>query len=226
MEHPRFNPFHQIHQALRALMYHVSLTTQHTDFTQDEQTAETLSLTEEMVHFFEGHANTEDSLVFPMLSEIAPGLIADFEEQHVRDRALGEELIRSINECRLAMVPAEKVAAGKRLQRAIGEFVAFNLSHMNQEETVVLSVLWKHYTDEQLHAKETEIVASLTPEKKAFSGYWMLKGLAIHEIITWFKTIRTTAPSFVFDQFLQLAEKALPADKLRVVQNALQLSFV
>ncbi len=221
----RFNPFHQIHQALRALMYHVSITTQHTDFTQAEQMEKTLSLTEEMVHFFDGHANTEDSLVFPMLAEHSPRLIVYFEEQHVKDHELGEELMKAIRDCREVTTPIEKILAGQCLQKAIGGFVAFNLTHMNLEETLVSPALWEQYTDEQLRAKEAEIVASLSPEKKALSGYWMLKGLATHEIISWFKSIRANAPSFVFDEFVQLAERALPADKLRAVQKALGLSF-
>ncbi len=225
MKELRFNPFHQIHQALRALMYHVSVTTQHTDFTDEAQAEKTLSLTESMVHFFEGHANTEDSLVFPMLAESSPRLIAYFEEQHVKDHELGEELTKAIRECREARTPVEKTLAGQGLQRAIGGFVAFNLTHMNLEETMVLPALWDQYTDEQLHSKEAEIVASLSPEKKAFSGYWMLKGLATHEIIGWFTSIRANAPSFVFDEFVQLAERALPADKLRAVQKALGLSL-
>jgi hemerythrin-like domain-containing protein len=225
MQELRFNPFHQIHQALRALMYHVSITTQHTDFTQAEQMEKTLTLTEGMVHFFEGHANTEDSLVFPMLSGSAPQLIAYFEEQHQKDHELGEELIKSIHECREAITPVEKILSGQRLQKAIGGFVAFNLTHMNLEETLVLSALWEQYTDEELQAKEAEIVASLSAEKKGLSSYWMLKGLATHEIIGWFKSIRVTAPAFVFDECIQLAERALPADKLRAVQKALQLSL-
>lgn len=222
----RMNLFHQIHQALRALLYHASLTIQHTDFTQPEQTAKTVSLIQEMVNFFEGHAHTEDSLVFPMIASFAPEVVADFEAQHVTDHALGEELKRSIQDCMNAETHESKILSGIRLQRAVNAFTAFNLTHMNKEETEVLPLIHKLYTDEQILEKEQEIVQSLSDEKKAFSGYWMLKGLAIHEIIHWFRQIQAVVPSFVLDQFLQLAERALSNENFKKLQEALAVSLV
>ena len=52
MEQLGFNFFHQIHQALRALMYHASITVQHTDFTSPDQTNKTITLLKEMLAFF------------------------------------------------------------------------------------------------------------------------------------------------------------------------------
>jgi hemerythrin-like domain-containing protein len=222
----RINVFHQIHQALRALLYHVSITVQHTDFTQPEQTTKTVGLIREMVNFFEGHAHTEDSLVFPMIAKFAPEVVADFEKQHVTDHALGEELKRSIDNCMQAATHDSKIQAGIRLQRAVNAFTAFNLTHMGKEETEVLPLIHKHYTDEQILEKEKEIVQSLSDEKKAFSGYWMLKGLAMHEIIHWFQQIQATVPSFVLDQYLQLAERALSEDKFKKLQESLAVSLI
>lgn len=222
----RINVFHQIHQALRALLYHASITVQQTDFTQKEETAKTLNLIQEMVNFFEGHAHTEDSLVFPMIASFAPEVVADFEKQHVTDHALGEELKRSIQDCLHAATDESKILGGIRLQRAVNAFTAFNLTHMGKEETEVLPLIHKHYTDEQMLEKEKEILQSLSDEKKAFSGYWMLKGLAIYEIIQWFQRIQATAPSFVLEQYLQLAERALSGDKYKMLQEGLAVSLV
>jgi hemerythrin-like domain-containing protein len=226
METVRFNPFHQVHQALRALLYHASITVQHTDFTKEAQAAKTIALLEELVSFFEAHAYKEDTQVFPLISKAAPELVADFEAQHEKDHELGEELVDAIHDCRNAVTDQEKILAGKKLQRALNGFTAFNLTHMNAEETVILDVLHREYTDEQLLEREQQIVASLTPAEKAFSGYWMLKGLAMNEIIDWYKKIRAAAPSFVFDEFMLLAEKALSAEKLKALQQSLNVSLV
>ena len=225
MQELRFNPFHQIHQALRALLYHASISVQHTDFTQSQETEKTLALLEQVVAFFEGHAHTEDTLVFPMIAAVAPEVVADFEAQHEEDHRLGEELVAAIHACRQEGSTAEKFKAGRKLQRALNAFTAFNLNHMNLEETVVLDIIHAHYSDAQLFAKEAEIVASLSPEKKAFAGYWMLKGLSTPEIIGWFGKIKAHAPSFVLDEHLQLAESALTNEKLKAVQNAMATSL-
>lgn len=225
METVRFNPFHQVHQALRALLYHASITVQHTDFTQQAQAGKTITLIEELVNFFEAHAHKEDTQVFPLIAAAAPELVADFEAQHEKDHELGEELVDALHDCRNAVADLEKKLAGKKLQRALNAFTAFNLTHMNAEETVVLDVLHREYTDEQLLEREQQIVASLTPAEKAFSGFWMLKGLAMNEIIDWYKKIQAAAPPFVFDEFMQLAEKALSTEKLKTLQQSLNFSL-
>lgn len=225
METVRFNPFHQVHQALRALLYHASITVQHTDFTQEAQAGKTITLIEELVNFFEAHAHKEDTQVFPLIAAAAPELVADFEAQHEKDHELGEELVDALHDCRNAVADLEKKLAGKKLQRALNAFTAFNLTHMNAEETVVLDVLHREYTDEQLLEREQQIVASLTPAEKAFSGFWMLKGLAMNEIIDWYKKIQAAAPPFVFDEFMQLAEKALSTEKLKTLQQSLNFSL-
>ncbi len=224
METLRFNPFHQVHQALRALLYHASLTVQHTDFTQEAQANKTITLLEELVSFFEAHAHKEDTQVFPLIAKAAPELVADFEAQHEKDHELGQELVDALRDCRNAVSAVEKRLAGKKLQRALNGFTAFNLTHMNAEETLILDVLHREYTDAQLLEREQQIIASLTPAEKAFSGYWMLKGLAMNEIIDWYKKIQATAPPFVFDEFMHLAEKALSTEKLKTLQQSLHFS--
>lgn len=226
METVRFNPFHQVHQALRALLYHASITVQHTDFTQVAQATKTITLLEELVNFFEAHAHKEDTQVFPLIAAAAPELVADFEAQHEKDHELGEELVDALHDCRNAVADLEKKLAGRKLQRALNAFTAFNLTHMNAEETVVLDVLHREYTDAQLLEREQQIVASLTPAEKAFSGYWMLKGLALNEIIDWYKKIQAATPPFVFDEFMQLAENALSTEKLKTLQQSLNFSLV
>lgn len=222
----RFNPFHQVHQALRALLYHASITVQHTDFTQPEQVNKVINLMEELIAFFEAHAHKEDHLLFPMIAKSAPELVADFEAQHVKDHELGQDLENAITQCRTADSDSGKILSSRHLQRALNAFTAFNLTHMNAEETVILDVLHREYTDVQLLEREQQIVASLTPAEKAFSGYWMLKGLALNEIIDWYKKIQATAPQFVFDEFMQLAENALSVEKLKTLQQSLNFSLV
>jgi len=192
------------------LLYHTALTLQHTDFTNDEQNGQVISLLEEVVLLFEGHAHTEDTIVFPMLNGVAPELVAEFEKQHVRDHQLGEELERAIDQLKTAGSDVEKNGAGIQLQLAFTEFLAFNLSHMNGEETIINEKLWAHYTDAELMAIPQKVVANVSPEKNAKYGYWMLKGLSQNEIIGWYSEMEKAAPPFVRAQMLALAERALP----------------
>ena len=227
MNHPsRYNPFHQIHQALRAMLYHASLQVQHTNFTNEESASSTIDLLKELINLFESHAHTEDTKVFSLIEKTAPEIIADFEKQHDKDHMLAAHLQGCIEQFEAAQKDSDKIFAGRQIQFSLAEFTAFNLSHMNMEEVIIKDLLWQHYSDEQLHALTMEIVANIPPEKNARYSYWMLKGLATHEIIEWFKAIQATAPSFVLDQMMGLAESALDEQQLRIVQETMALEFV
>jgi len=222
MQQLRFNSFGQIHKGLKALLYHTALTLQHTDFTDDEQNQQAISLLKEVVLLFDGHAHTEDSLVFPMLNEVAPDLVAEFEKQHVRDHQLGEEMEAAIDQLEAAGSRAEKIKAGTQIQLAFTEFLAFNLSHMNQEETIINEKLWAHYSDDELMTIPQKVVATIPPEKNARYGYWMLKGLPQKEIIDWYNEIKENAPPFVLAQMLKLAESALPQEKYQLLLKSVE----
>lgn len=222
----RYNPFHQIHQGLRAMLYHCSLEVQHTDFSDDTIAAKTISSLKELVWLFESHAHTEDTKVFTLIQEIAPAIIADFEKQHDKDHMLAAHLQGCIEQYEVATKTSDKIFAGRQLQFSLAEFTSFNLSHMNMEEIIIRDLLWQHFSDEQLYAVTMEIVTGLPPEKNARYSYWMLKGLSTNEIIGWFKTIQSTAPSFVLDQMMELATSALPEAQLNVIQEAIAVELV
>jgi hypothetical protein len=222
MEQTRFNPFGQIHKGLRALLYHTALSLQHTDFTSDDETSDAVTKVKEVIHLFESHAHIEDTRVFPLLKETAPHLVTEFEQQHLRDHELGQQLEQALEAVQTASPGTEKIKAGFQLQIAFTEFTAFNLSHMNQEETIIKEALWKNYTDGELIGLSNSIVASLPPEKNARYSFWMLKGLSTTETIAWYKEIKAHAPAFVFGQMMQVAQSALTEPKYQALQSSVE----
>lgn len=223
MSTSRYNIFHPIHQGLRALMYHASISVQHNDFSNDAETAKTCQHLRQMLAFFEGHAHTEDERVFTLLNKVSPETVADFEAQHLEDHRLGEVLAEAITAVETAGSETAKWAAGRKLQYALADFTAFNLTHMNKEESIVLDLLHAHYTDEQLLETEQGILDSLPLDKKQYGAYWMLKGLSLPEIIGWYKKIQATAPEVVWHGSMQLAETVLPQEQLHHLQQAVRL---
>jgi iron-sulfur cluster repair protein YtfE (RIC family) len=222
----RFNPFHQVHQGLRALLCHASLALQHTDFGNLYHTGATLSLLEEMVDLFEQHAHAEDTLVFPMIADHSPNVVLHFEQQHEKDHSLMQDLFQCMEQCRKASGSFERTVMGRILQRCLSEFMSFNLTHMTQEESIVLPVIWQYYTDEEIQEKHLAVTASFSQEKKERMGYWMLKGLNEQEIITWFEGLQKNTTPAVFNRYMQLAAAALPPEKFRQLSEILMGGFV
>jgi hypothetical protein len=92
---------------------------------------------------------------------------------------------------------------------------------MNAEENQVAAVLWKHYTDEELMQRQAAIAAKVPPRLNNRYAYWMLKGMATHEIITWFGIVRKSAPLHVWDNLKEIAKSALPTNTFHVIELAI-----
>lgn len=217
----RFNAFNQIHKGLRALLYDTALSVQHTDFAQEAQAKATFRKIEKVLWLFEGHAHTEDSKVFPLLKAVAPEVVNDFEQQHVMDHQLGEDLHNSIVAYDFAQSATDRINCGIKLLQAFDEFTAFNLQHMNKEEAIINSLLWAHFTDEQLLALQRDIVAGIPPDKNEWYSRWMIKGVNDAEMVGWLQKVKQTAPSVVFNGLVAMAEQELPEERWRAIRDQL-----
>jgi hypothetical protein len=217
----RYNPFLQIHKGLRAMLYETALNLQHADFGNVAATALVTDQVQKVLWLFEGHAHIEDSKVFPLIATHAPEVVDDFESQHVQDHALGEALQQQLDKLAACEHPTERKLSGLALQQAFQCFVAFNLEHMVKEETIVASLLWEHYTDQELHALTEEIVRNIPPEKNQHYVNWMILGNNDEELIQWLTSVRNSAPSFVYDQLCDLAKQLLKTARWEKVSSAL-----
>lgn len=218
----RFNPFGQIHKGLRALLYDTAILLQHTNFTVEAEIAAATERVKLVNRMFDQHAHTEDNKVFPMIEKHAPEVVADFEAQHQTDHQLSLGLERCLHLFTETNTPEQTQYAGNELLQSFNAFLAFNVEHMRKEETIVNNCLWRHYTDAELLKKVQEISAAIPPEENKYFVFWMLRGMATHEIIDWYNVIKLSAPSPVFTFFCDLGEEALPAKKWDCVKEALQ----
>ena len=222
MQTVRFNPFGQVHKGLRALLYDTGLQLQQTNFADEAEIAVAVERVQLVNTLFEHHAHVEDSQIFPMIEAYEPALVADFEAQHQKDHDLSAALDRCLHRFTETNSTAQNMLAGNDLLHCFNAFLAFNVEHMKQEETLVSQCLWRYYSDADLLKKVQEISGSIPPEQNRHFVYWMLKGMATHEIIHWYNAVKLSAPPPVFQFFCDLAEEALPVCKWNVVKESLQ----
>ncbi|MBL0359332.1 MAG: hypothetical protein IPP72_21820 [Chitinophagaceae bacterium] len=215
----RYNMFYQVHKALRAMLYTTAITLQQTDFFNEEEANASIKMVQETVGLFDEHAHTEDHFVLSAIEIYEPSAAALFEEEHVQDHVLSNQLRSLLNIFRHTETEAAIIQAGGAVRLAFTEFMVFNLQHMAKEESKLNHLLWKHFTDEQLKGITQTIITGLPPEKMIRFSAWMMKGLSNHEIINWLKEIKNNAPEFVFNSMLSLAEKELPAARWNQVQG-------
>ncbi len=214
----RYNVFNNIHKGLRAMLFSIQMKWQQTDFTSPEAAAMVANL-ETVLYYYDEHADHEDNFILSKIIQQEPQIAAALEEDHVVDRELSQNLRGLLNQWKDASSEA-KEAASDSIFYALNEFIAFNLYHMNKEETILLPLLWKHFNDMEILGMQDNIIASINPEILIEESRWMMRSISNPEIQEWLGGVKVNAPDFVFDSFVKMAAEELPAERF----TALQLS--
>lgn len=216
----RFNTFNLVHKGLRASLYATALKLQQTDFLIEEEADEAMNSVREIVLIFEGHAHKEDAFVLPSIEQYEPSVVAAFEDEHVKDLQLGEELNNSIERLLNSSSDIEKIVSGRKLSEVFVRFLVFNLEHMAKEEDILNRILWRYYTDEEIKQINKQIVDNTPRPMIELNTTWMLRGINNSEATLWMKTIEKDAPEQVFQALFAKAEKELSPYRFRkIIEN-------
>jgi hypothetical protein len=216
----RFNAFLMIHKGLRALMYDVSMSLQHTDFASAPSYPHAFEKLEHTLEIFDAHAGHEDKYIFCLLEACNPSLQEEMEKEHVTDIALSNEL-RSLMAAYKTADDAEKARIGSRIGYTFNEFISFNLHHLNKEELVVNESLWHNYTDLDIVQANSRLIGSLSPDEVKRNAVWMMRGCNNAEIAGWINTLKKQAPEQVIQLLLSIAQQELPSQRFEALQNSI-----
>ena len=217
----RYNSFNQIHKALRVMMYDTATLISQTDFDNPQQEEVVTERLNVLLTMFDKHAYHEDTMVLPLIAEYEPAVADAFEQEHVLDHDLAQRLKGFQVALAHAISPEAKKDLGSALSMVFVEFMVFNLQHMKKEETILNSLLWRYYSDEELIGISQKIVASIPAEEQAISAKWMMKGLSNNEIKTWLRNVERNAPNHVFRPLFTTAEKELEQQRFRQILDSL-----
>ena len=214
----RFNVFNQIHKGLRCMMYDTSLQLQQADFTTDSANG-TIAQLEQLLHIFDEHAHHEDTYILPHVAQHAPHLVESFEKDHITDHKLSADLREHIAEWKNAGNATAKATAGNHIFYAFNDFIAFNLYHMNREESELLYTLWQHNSDAQIMDMQQQIIQSIPPDVLAIESVWMIRAISNAEITAWLQGVKATAPAPVYEGLVQVAKTELPAERWNLINE-------
>ncbi|MEI9926767.1 MAG: hypothetical protein WDN44_02490 [Sphingomonas sp.] len=144
------------------------------------------------------------------------------EHNHHRDTMRGIAALVSTIE---AAAPADRPAHDRRLYLAFGRFVADDLAHMLEEETVVQPKLHVMFTDAELAGIEQRIVASLAPADFHDFMKEMLPAMNPAERAGLLSGMRDHAPRAVFDLVIGAAARPSLDDRAwRRLEREMQLA--
>lgn len=203
------------------MLYQTAIQLQQTSFIDAEEATEAIEHVKTVVDLFESHAHKEDTYVFPAIAAWEPSVVAAFEQEHVEDHELGESLQKWLTAFEYAVAPSAKQTIGEELAKAYIQFMVFNLRHMAKEEQVISPLLWRYYTDSELHDITLKIMKAVPPQEMASFSQWMVRGLNNAEILYWLRGVKNTAPEPAFQALLAVAERELHPHRWNIVQESL-----
>jgi len=202
----RYDLYGSIHKGLRKAQCDLLVRLGNTDFGDARATAELLSDMRGLLVLAAAHVGHEDRHIHEALRARGAISVDRLDHQHDDHRAAFAEL-----ETLLAGIEAatadERSALGRRLYLAFGAYVAHDLEHMHEEETVAAPQLWSLFSDAELMAIENRIVGSLPPEKAMAFMRLMIPAINPTERAALLGGMKQQAPREAFDAVVEFAAR-------------------
>jgi hypothetical protein len=202
----RHDVYGPIHKALRAAMAKLLVKVGATDFSSPEDTAETLAALRSQLAIGARHLHHEELHIHAALEARCPGASGRIEaDHHHHEQAFTklEGLMQAVE----TSPAAERETLGRELYLRFSQFIAADMVHMLEEETVVMPLLHALFTDSELMAIEGAIVASIPPAETMAIMSEMLPAMHRSERLKFLSFVQRGAPSEAFTAILQQAAR-------------------
>jgi hemerythrin len=217
----RLQPYRFIHKALRALMFRTLQQAASLDACDTQERQALTAAVEELLQTCSDHLSHENTFFHVPLRERAPRAVMAFDDDH-------EEHVRGIERLRrqLGLVAQGGPAARQHaylLYLELTRFVSENLAHMADEETLLTTALWQHFSDEEIDGMGRRLKATFTPQEGAYYLRWMVRGLNHAELVELMGEARAAMPPAVFAGTCDMLRYELPAARWTRLARALGL---
>lgn len=215
----RHNFYRDIHKAIRRMMMNLLVAGGRTDF-MDVKAARAYA--DEVREAFAGltdHAEHENAFVGPLVVEHAPHLAQLVGPAHDDQEGAIRALVQQLGA--IAPGTAGSAARGHAFVVRLSSFFGELLTHMAEEEELIMPALWRAMTDEELMNVHHRLLATIPPEKMVVVLSVMLPALNDPERVELVTGIRTSAPEPVFAMVMGVARAVLADGDLAVLEAAI-----
>jgi hypothetical protein len=171
------------------------------------------------------HTGYEERFIHPMLSHRMPGGAEKLQADHRVINHMIDLLVAHFEGLKANDIASERrQTLGLEFYLALNRFIAFYLSHMNEEEENAQPALWRLCTYDELVAAQDAIVASQTPEEATESLEMMIPALNLDEVAKLLGMAQKNAPPQAFQNATTLAQRLLSAEEWMAVKALLGIA--
>lgn len=202
----RYDFYGPIHKGLRKAQSDLLVRLGAADFGDARAVADLLADMREFLALAAAHIEHEHDHVHDALRAHGADCVDRLDHQHEAHRAAFAEVEVLIERIQAGGAPARAVL-GRRLYLAFSAYVARDLEHMLEEETMAAPQLWSLFSDTELMTIEGRIVGSLSPEDAMAFMRLMIPAANPVERAAMLAGMRQQAPREAFDAVLEFAAR-------------------
>jgi hypothetical protein len=202
----RYDIYGCIHKGLRKAQLEMLLRIGRADFGDAETTSAIIADMRLIMMLGASHLTHENDHIHRAMERKVPDSSHRLEDQHdshERTFLELEELLKKIE----AAPATQRKPLGRRLYLGFSTFIAHDLEHMHEEETIANPLLQQLFSDAELEAIEMEIIKTLTPEKAIAYMRLMIPASNPDERAGLLAGMKATAPAEAFDAVIELAAR-------------------
>ncbi len=208
MNQPRHDLYTGVHKGLRRRIFESIGLLESCDCAVAAERERAFNHARLTVEFLDDHAQHEDRFLQPMLVSANPSLAQRVAAAHQRVEQSGaavSKLVETLASCDQETA----LSRGPELCHAFNVLASQHLEHMNEEETLVQAALWQAYTDQELLATHSELLAAIPPDRYAEWLRLMLPALNAQERIGMMAGMKAGAPADAFQRVMGLGREVV-----------------
>jgi hypothetical protein len=202
----RWDIYGCIHKGLRKAQLEMLMRIGSADFSNPAAVASMIADMRSIMMLGASHPAHENDHIHRAMENKVPASAERLEDQHdshQRDFAELEDLLQVIEKAD----DQQRKALGRRLYLGFSAFIAHDLEHMHEEETVASPLLQSLFTDAELEEIEMGIIATLTPEKAIVFMRLMIPASNPDERANLLGGMKASAPPEAFQAVIDLAAR-------------------
>jgi len=218
----RENLFRPIHKGIRSMIYQMGLRLGTTDFRDAEasnrvvselQRDLALSTSNCFLCLMKGHSRHEERDFFAPVRRYDADVVEEMLKEHRAILIRLQAVSKTGDELRAETRSERRLEIGNRLHLDLSDFFVSYLSHLNNEEALMVPVMWERFTDEQLRFFRAEFYNRIPLPRFEEWMRWTLPALNPHELVVLLSGMKEDPSPNRFADAMRIARNQLPPER-------------
>jgi len=224
----RENLFRPIHKGIRSMIFILGLRLGTTDFADlAESSATATQLKHDLANaasncllcLLQMHSVHEDRDLFSAIRKFDEDPVKMMMAEHAVIVRRIEGVAKMCDHLLDIPDPARRIEVGDQLVLEANDLFAFYLAHLNNEEAVLVPVMWEHFTDAQLRALRAQFYNTIPLTTFETWMRWTLPALNLNELVVLLSGMKTDPAPNRFGDAMRLARETLRPDRWTLIEN-------